>query len=149
MHNRAAHARQRLPIAEVIAAFTPASRLGTPLQPVQNRRHHERVANPIHQPRYQLSHAVRTPGGDDARRPRSFRRVLAQRAVMNPERELAQFGASLGASSQADFKPENGIRGRAPERQPVRVQDGRGKVVREWRSVACVEPHSGLGMKRW
>ena len=89
------------------------------------------------------------PGGDGVRKPRSFRRVLAQRAVVDPERESAQFGAALGASPQVDFETENGVRGRAPERQPVRVHGGRGKVAREWRPVGRVEPHSGPGMQRW
>jgi hypothetical protein len=69
--------------------------------------------------------------------------------MMDPEGKPAKFGAGPAVPPQTDFEAEDGIRGRAPEGQPVRVQGGRGKVAGEWRSVARVKPDSGVGMEGW
>lgn len=152
MHNRAAHARKRLPIADIVAAFTPSRRFGTPFRPLKNGSGRERVADPTNQPRGQPPQATaQTPRllwrRGDARGTRRFRGVLAKRAVVDPKGEPAHLGAGPAISPSADLETEDGVRGRAPERQPVRAQSRGGKFADEWRPVAHMKPHSGTGME--
>ena len=161
MHDRAAHARQRLPLAQIVAALAPPRRLGTPFQPMQNGRCGESVANTVDKSRRHPAHAAQIPPQlwrlwlrlrRGSRRRRSpapgLRCVLTKRAVVDPEGESANLGAWPSVSPDADFEAEQGVRGRAPEGQPIRAHGQRGRIARgERRSVAHVKPHASAGVK--
>ena len=150
MHDSAAHACQRLPIAEVIAAFTPSRRFGTPFRPVENGSGRKSAANATNQPGRQPAHAARAPQllwRQDARRPRRFCGVLAKRTVVDPKGEPAHLRARSAISPDADFETKDGVFRRAPERQLVRAQSWGGRFAGEWRPVSYVKPDSGTGMK--
>ena len=157
MYDRAAHARQRLPLAQVVTTLAPPRRLGAPFQPMQNGRGGESVPNAVDKPRRQPTHAAQIPlrlrlrRGSRRRRPPApgLRCVLTKRAVVDPEGESANLGAWPAVSPDADFETEQAIRGRAPERQSIRAHGQRGGIARgERRSVAHVKPHAGAGVKR-